>query len=80
MVPRGKAFPLLTFLALVSVSVLFSQSPAQPPSFSDPTAALTGVTLSGTHGVYVAPFAVHDREECPDRLGWDVAPHAAVPI
>jgi len=58
MVPRGKAFPLLTFLALVSVSVLFSQSPAQPPSFSDPTAALTGVTLSGTHGVYVAPFAV----------------------
>jgi len=58
MLPRGKPFLLLTFLALVSVSALFSQSPAHPPSFSDPTAVLTGVTLSGTHGVYVAPFAV----------------------
>lgn len=42
--------------------MLFGQSPAQPPSFSDPTAALTGVTLNGTHGVYVAPFAVLTAE------------------
>ena len=39
-------------------SALFSESPTKPaPSFSDPTAVLTHVTLHGTHGVYVAPFA-----------------------
>jgi carbonic anhydrase/acetyltransferase-like protein (isoleucine patch superfamily) len=55
---RDKTILLLTFVALVSASGLFSESPAnQPPSFSDPAAVLTNVTLSGTHGVYVAPFA-----------------------
>ena len=66
--PRGKVILLLTFLVLVSTSALFSQSliadsgkPGSctdpPPSFMDPDAVLTGVTLSGTLGVYVAPFA-----------------------
>src|SRR5436190_21016157 len=58
MFPRGKVILLLTFLVLASPSALFSESPTNPaPWFSDPTAFLTHVTLSGTHGVYVAPFA-----------------------
>jgi carbonic anhydrase/acetyltransferase-like protein (isoleucine patch superfamily) len=56
MFPRGKVIVLLTFL--VPASALFSESPSKPvPSFSDPTAVLNHVTLAGTHGVYVAPFA-----------------------
>jgi YVTN family beta-propeller protein len=56
MFPRGKIILLLTFL--VSASSLFGQSPTNAaPSFSDPTAVLTHVTLSGNHGAYVAPFA-----------------------
>ena len=58
MFPRGKVILLLTFWVWVSASALFSESPTKPaPSFSDPTAVLTHVTLRGTHGVYVAPFA-----------------------
>ena len=53
-----KVILLSTFLALVSASALFSESSTNlASSFSDPTAVLTRVTLSGTHGVYVAPFA-----------------------
>jgi carbonic anhydrase/acetyltransferase-like protein (isoleucine patch superfamily) len=56
MFPKGKV--ILPLTSLVFVSALFSQSPTSPhPSFSDPTAVLNNVTLDGTHGVYVAPFA-----------------------
>jgi carbonic anhydrase/acetyltransferase-like protein (isoleucine patch superfamily) len=56
---HSKVILLLTFLVLVSASALFSESSTNPArSFSDPTAVLTHVTLSGTHGVYVAPFAI----------------------